>query len=56
MGTLSLKDIGQSPVPGGEWAVRLNNLSSVWVYSGEGQAYIAIDASGKITINGVSPT
>jgi hypothetical protein len=51
MGTLSLEDIGWTPQQA--WGVRLNSSpDSVWLYQGGGQASIAVDADGEVSING----
>ena len=52
LGTCTLEDVGASPVPGGDYAVRLNDADRYWTYSGEGHAAIAVDTRGRISING----
>jgi hypothetical protein len=52
MGILTLDDVGWTQQQA--WGVQLNNSAdTVWLYPSDGEANIAIDASGAISINDV---
>src|SRR4051794_3087960 len=52
LGMLTLDDVGWTQQQA--WGVQLNNSAEiVWLYSSDGEASIAVDASGAVSTNGV---